>query len=142
MTWTLQPLTFAEIPEIAELEKECFPSPWAEGDYFVQFEVEGTSGFGLWEAGRLIAALVYTPDGDEDIYYIVSLAVRSGYRRLGAATRLLGAMIALGKPLTLHARAGDPAARRLYRGVGFSEVRTEPGFYDDNGDDAVLMLRV
>lgn len=140
MIGTLRRLTFDDIPEIARVGRECPMENWDADDYAEQFEVEGTSGFGIEDAGHLVAALVYTPDA-RDALYVVQLGVVPGHRRRGLATRLLTEVIRLGKPVTLHVRAGNSRARALYRGLGFVDVRTEPKFYRNNGEDAILMLR-
>lgn len=135
-------LTFDDIPALARIEQECFIGGWDADDYALQFEVEGTSGFGFEESGHLVAALVYTP-GDEagGCLYVVSLGVVQAHRRRGLATRLLTEVFRMGRPVALHVRVANDAARSLYRGLGFVDVRTEAGFYTDTGEDAILMLR-
>jgi len=132
-------LTFDDIPALARIEEECFIEGWTADDYAVQFEVEGTSGFGIEDAGQLVAALVYTPG--EGSLYVVSLGVLPTHQRQGLATKLMTQVINLGQPVTLHVRVGNRRARALYRGLGFVDVRTEPGFYGEDGEDAILMLR-
>lgn len=137
---TLRQLSWDDMESLAELEASCFETPWSQEDYEIQFEeVPGTAALGLEHGGRLVAAAVYTP-ADPGLY-VLTLAVHEDYRRRGLATRLVRELVALGKSLTLHVRAGDRGARTLYRGLGFFDVRTESGFYEDNGEDAVLMLR-
>ena len=43
--------------------------------------------------------------------------------------------------LTLEVRAGNLAARELYRKKGFREAGVRKGYYEDNGEDALIMWR-
>lgn len=74
---------------------------------------------------------------------LVGLYVQPTFRRLGAARRLLDAMVghAAGCVILLHATvtASNTAAQALYRQAGFARYGTEPQairvdgqFYDDD----------
>ena len=42
---------------------------------------------------------------------------------------------------TLEVRAGNVAAQALYRKFGFEEAGVRKGYYQDNGEDAIIMWR-
>ena len=42
---------------------------------------------------------------------------------------------------TLEVRTGNEAAKRLYEKFGFKEAGLRKGYYEDNGEDAVIMWR-
>ncbi len=44
-------------------------------------------------------------------------------------------------PLTLEVRTSNPGAIALYDGVAFRSAGVRPRYYQDNGEDAVIMWR-
>jgi ribosomal protein S18 acetylase RimI-like enzyme len=87
--------------------------------------------------------------GDERAH-LVLLAVRPSHRRLGIGQRLLdwlleSARIAGMASIHLELRAGNDAARRFYRAMGFYETVLVPGYYrsgEGRKEGALRMLRV
>ena len=76
--------------------------------------------------------------------HIVVIAVRNDYRRNGIGEGLLISVIELATQLnanivSLEVRASNKVAQALYKKYGFQEVRRRPGYYSDNGEDAILM---
>jgi ribosomal-protein-alanine N-acetyltransferase len=79
-----------------------------------------------------------------DEAHITTMAVLPTHRRTGVATVLLlelrqearrgGARVA-----TLDVRVSNSDAQRLYRAFGFAEVGRRIRYYDDNGEDALVM---
>ena len=91
------------------------------------------AGFGLMEFG-------------EERAHLVLLAVRPAQRRLGIGRRLLDWLVESARTagiasLHLELRAGNEAAQRFYRAMGFDETIVVPGYY--RGREAALrMIRV
>ena len=87
--------------------------------------------------------------GDERAH-LVLLAVRPSHRRLGIGQRLLewlveSARVAGMASIHLELRAGNEAARRFYRAMGFYETVLVPGYYrsgEGRKEGALRMLRV
>lgn len=138
----LRPLTRADLPAAAELERACFSHPWTEE--MLQQE--------LWnEAAVIIVAL--REDGvvlgyaglqtvlDEG--YINNVAVAANVRRQGIADELIAAFVRFGQAklafLTLEVRASNAPAIALYMKHGFAQVGRRRGYYDDPKEDAILM---
>jgi ribosomal-protein-alanine N-acetyltransferase len=49
-------------------------------------------------------------------------------------------MVTLGvTKMTLEVRASNEAALKLYKKLGFASVGARPQYYEDNGEDAVIM---
>lgn len=79
-----------------------------------------------------------------DEAHILKLAVLTPYRRSGIGRKLLAHAIELarGESLTalfLEVRMGNEAARALYLKEGFEIVGMRPRYYQDTGEDALLM---
>ena len=96
------------------------------------------------DRGR-IAGFAVMEFGDERAH-LVLLAVRPAQRRLGIGRRLLEWLVQSARTagiasLHLELRAGNEAAQRIYRAMGFDETIVVPGYY--RGREAALrMIRV
>ena len=86
----------------------------------------------------------------EERAHLVLLAVRPSHRRLGIGQRMLewlldSARVAGMASVHLELRAGNDAARRFYRAMGFYETVLVPGYYrggEGRKEGALKMLRV
>jgi ribosomal protein S18 acetylase RimI-like enzyme len=87
--------------------------------------------------------------GDERAH-LVLLAVRPSHRRSGIGQRLLEWLLESARcagiaSIHLELRAGNDAARRFYRAMGFYETVLVPGYYrsgEGRKEGALRMLRV
>jgi [ribosomal protein S18]-alanine N-acetyltransferase len=87
--------------------------------------------------------------GDERAH-LVLLAVRPSHRRSGVGGRLLEWLLESARcagiaSIHLELRAGNEAARRFYRAMGFYETVLVPGYYrsgEGRKEGALRMLRV
>ncbi len=92
-----------------------------------------------------LAAFAIMEFGDEHAH-LVLLAVRPAYRRRGIARRMVewlieSALTAGIASVHLELRAGNQAARRFYRALGFSETILIPRYYGGN-EGALRMIRM
>jgi ribosomal protein S18 acetylase RimI-like enzyme len=87
--------------------------------------------------------------GDERAH-LVLLAVRPSHRRTGIGQRMLEWLVESARcagiaSIHLELRAGNEAARRFYRAMGFYETVLVPGYYrsgEGRKEGALRMLRV
>ena len=87
--------------------------------------------------------------GDERAH-LVLLAVRPSHRRMGVGQRLFEWLLESARTagmasIHLELRAGNDAARRFYRSMGFYETVLVPGYYrggEGRKEGALRMLRV
>jgi ribosomal-protein-alanine N-acetyltransferase len=106
-------------------------------------------GAGLVEARAAIAGFAIMEFGDERAH-LVLLAVRPSHRRLGIGQRMLEWLLESARAagmasVHLELRAGNDAARRFYRAMGFYETVLVPGYYrggEGRKEGALRMLRV
>jgi ribosomal-protein-alanine N-acetyltransferase len=139
----LAPLTVDDLAEVALIEKASFTTPWPTSAYATELT---TNRLARYIGARIDGALV----GFGGIWlmvdeaHITTMAVLPANRRAGIATVLLlellqearrgGARVA-----TLDVRVSNVEAQRLYRSFGFAEVGRRIRYYDDNGEDALVM---
>jgi len=139
----LAPLTVADLDEVALIENASFTAPWPTSAYTAELT---TNRLARYVGARIDGTLV----GFGGIWlmvdeaHITTMAVLPASRRTGVATVLLlellqearrgGARVA-----TLDVRVSNDEAQRLYRAFGFVEVGRRIRYYDDNGEDALVM---
>ena len=136
------------LEQLLAIEQEAFAEPWTRADY-------------LEEAARPIAHILALVDekGAEDAPLLLAYAgfwqvldeadinnaaVAAAQRGRGYGRQLLQAVLAralnLGcKRLTLEVRPSNAPALALYQSLGFVVCGRRSGYYQDNGEDALLM---
>jgi ribosomal-protein-alanine N-acetyltransferase len=81
----------------------------------------------------------------DTVWHVMNVAVDPDARRLGVATRLLeGLLEHIDEPeprLTLEVRRSNAPAIALYAGLGFLPAGFRRRYYQDNGEDALIMWR-
>lgn len=138
-----------DVPAVHRLEELIFPTPWSLNSYMFELEQNPASHQWVAEArgphGPEIAAyaVCWLLGGDE--FHIANIAVAPGYRRTGLGRRLLQHILAAGAQLgarsaALEVRASNLAAQTLYTQFGFEVVAVRKGYYQDNHEDAWLMV--
>lgn len=132
------------VPQVADLERQCFSLPWTEE--ILQRELENS--LSLW-----LVAL----DGERVVGYIgsqsvldeadmMNLAVDPDHRRQGIGEALLGALeqrlaengIA---QLSLEVRPSNMAAVTLYESHGYQVVGRRPRYYSRPVEDALILRK-
>lgn len=142
MNYRLVPMDKSHLTQIAEIEKECFSSPWTVpmleeelNNLCASFIVaQGEDGAVLGYAGLHVAV---------DEGYIDNIAVREDYRRQGVGQALLGAFMRFGQEklafLTLEVRPSNEPAIQFYMKHGFVQVGRRKNYYTAPREDAILM---
>jgi ribosomal-protein-alanine N-acetyltransferase len=90
----------------------------------------------------VVASIVYwVIEGEAELHWIT---VHPEHRRLGLARRLVDAMLDEARTLqvtrvVLEVRRGNHAAQGLYRALGFTQIGVRAGYYQNDGEDAIVM---
>lgn len=140
----IRTMSRSDVPQILELEKESFASPWSEA--MILLELGGRDAVCLVderEDGRGIAGYLFCSllAGD---WHLIKIAVDAELRRRGHGERLLEALLATIPPdarVTLEVRPSNLGAIRLYDRNGFLLAGRRPRYYADSGEDALIMWR-
>jgi ribosomal-protein-alanine N-acetyltransferase len=81
----------------------------------------------------------------DTIWHLMNISVDPDRRRRGIATALLTSLIERiddpGAQLTLEVRRSNMGAVQLYEGFGFRAAGIRRRYYQDNGEDALIMWR-
>ena len=145
MTYTITLMTYDDIPQVAAIERQCFPDPWSErmlrehldNQCAAALVARGEDGTVLGYGGLLVVL---------DEGYITNIAVRPEYRRQGIAADILKVFenFARGNRLaflTLEVRASNTAARALYEKLGYVQAGVRRNYYEHPREDAIIMTR-
>lgn len=144
MYYQIVPMDRGHIPQIVDLERECFSAPWSEAmltdalfDPQASFIVAEDGEGGVLGYAGLHAVL--------DEGYIDNVAVEPAARKHGVASALLDVFCRFGQAnlafLTLEVRASNTPAIALYQKHGFERVGLRRDYYRQPTEDAVLMTR-
>mgnify|MGYP001371473216 FL=1 len=145
MKYTMEALKPEHLDGLMEIEGASFSMPWSRDTF--EYELEENS----------LAHYFVALDGDRVIGYggfwaivneahITNIAVHPDYRRKGVGNLIVNALmlnaIRMGiTDLTLEVRRSNLGAKGLYEANGFRVEGTRKGYYQDTGEDALIMWR-
>ena len=135
----------SDLDGVMAIEEVSFPTPWSRGMFLEDFPRDFSDT--LVAAGTddevLGYAVCWTIAGES---HLLNIAVHPARRGKGIGRALLSECIrraarAGASLIFLEVRAGNEAAERLYRSMGFVSRGIRKGYYTDTGEDAILLDR-
>jgi ribosomal-protein-alanine N-acetyltransferase len=140
---TLRPLGYADLPQVIAIERRAFPTPWSLAMFVL--ELSKPSGICL-AATRGERIVGYTICSRYDtVWHVMNIAVDPDERRQRIATSLLAELyVRVADPMarfTLEVRRSNQVAIELYERDGFRVSGMRRRYYQDNGEDALIMWR-
>ena len=136
--------TDADLDAIDEIERLSFPAPWPRATFEGELKREWARIDVGRVDGRIVAFNNYWIVTTE--LHILAIATHPELRGRGYGAQLLDhaicQAIATGCSLaTLEVRRSNTAAIALYERAGFKTVHVRARYYQDDGEDALVMLR-
>jgi ribosomal-protein-alanine N-acetyltransferase len=152
-------LAYPDLPEVVAIERRVFPTPWSLAMFVL--ELSKQTGICLAATERVPAASGPDPvDGAADqerlvaylicsrydtVWHVMNLAVDLDRQRMGLASALLAELYARvdddDARFTLEVRRSNLIAIHLYEREGFRAAGVRRRYYQDNGEDALVMWR-
>ena len=144
-TLEIRALAYSDLPAVAAIERQAFPTPWSIAMFVLELSKPG----GMCLAATIDGALVgYTICSRYDnVWHVMNVAVDPALRRRGIASALLSELYARAgdgsgsTQFTLEVRRSNHAAIELYQRDGFRIAGLRRRYYQDNGEDALIMWR-
>lgn len=132
-----------DIDAVHAIECDTFAIPWSRASFEHDIKENPCARYLVLRRGEEILGyagmwLVL------DEAHITNVAIRRDERGKGLGRMLMTALIRLAADsgmqwMGLEVRAGNEAAQNLYRSLGFFRIGKRPRYYEDNGEDAILM---
>ena len=131
-----------DIPEVSEIEKLSFPSPWSSNIFSSELEKGSFAFYHVLEyRDRLVGYGGYWRIKNEA--HLVTFAIHPSFRRRGLGAKLLEQLLKDAQDqsldtITLEVRDSNLAAQRFYERFGFKKIAVRPHYYSDTDEDAIV----
>jgi ribosomal-protein-alanine N-acetyltransferase len=136
-------LTYADLPQVIAIERRAFPTPWSLAMFVLELSKPGGICLAARRDGSLAGYLICSRY--DTVWHIMNVAVDPARRRTGVATSLLLELFERvgddNARFTLEVRTSNAPAIELYERFGFRTAGTRRRYYQDNGEDALIMWR-
>jgi [ribosomal protein S18]-alanine N-acetyltransferase len=148
---TVKPISVDEIESIVILDRLCFGGLWSIDSYRRELTNDNSHFLGVSidkslepETSGIIGFGCFWAILDEA--HITLLGVHPQYQRQGLGKLLLGALLDKARSIemaraTLEVRASNQGAIDLYERFGFQTVGRRKKYYQDTGEDGIIMWR-
>ncbi|MBV9536592.1 MAG: ribosomal protein S18-alanine N-acetyltransferase [Solirubrobacterales bacterium] len=164
-TTAIRPLTYSDLPQVLAIERRSFPTPWSLSMFVLELSRPSSVCLAVTEEDReahrgrsdaivrvmpgrssqhrLLGYLICARYASD--WHIMNIAVDPSARRRGIATALLEELFAragTNSAYTLEVRTSNGAAIALYERFGFRGEGVRKRYYQDTGEDALIMWRL
>ncbi len=136
-------MKMTDLDDVMEIEEMAFSMPWSRWMFERELSYKDNSHFLVVRSGaKLMGYIGFWLLEDEA--HIVTIAVRSDFRRRGIGGILIASALNLAVSLgaekaTLEVRVSNIPAQNLYYRLGFEIAAIRREFYSDTGEDAYVM---
>lgn len=136
-------LTFSDLPDVMDIERQSFPSPWSLAMFVLEMSKPTSICLASVAVGEKLAGYLICSRFD-DVWHIMNLAVAPSMRRRRIASSLLDRLFDLTEGrlkgrYTLEVRVSNIAAIQMYGSLGFRSAGVRKRYYQNEGEDALIM---
>jgi len=137
-------MTIADLDAVAAIEEATFPTPWSKDSFRQELERNVAARYLVAEKdGQVIGYAGAWVILDES--HITNIAIEESQRGNGYGRVLTQALIQylanLGAAYaTLEVRKSNIRAQNLYKSLGFIQLGVRKRYYEDNQEDALIMV--
>jgi ribosomal-protein-alanine N-acetyltransferase len=144
---TIRSLGYSDLPQVIAIERRAFPTPWSLAMFVLELSKPSSICLAAVEGdgsarGPLVGYLVCSRYADA--WHLMNIAVDPPFRRRGIGAALLARLLeqaGADAAYTLEVRPSNRPAIELYQRFGFRSAGMRPRYYQDTGEDAVIMWR-
>jgi ribosomal-protein-alanine N-acetyltransferase len=139
-------LTYADLPQVIAIERRAFPAAWSLAMFVL--ELSKPSGICLAAVdGKTVLGYLICSRYDI-VWHVMNVAVDPPLQGRGIGSALIERLLAevdgegaKSSRYTLEVRQSNTPAIRLYERFGFRAAGLRRRYYQDNGEDALIMWR-
>ena len=133
-------LAYSDLPAVISIERRSFPTPWSLAMFVLELSKPSGICLAATDGDELLGYLVCSRY--DQVWHLMNVAVAPERRRAGVARGLIARLVeeSGGKlPFTLEVRVSNRPAIAMYERLGFRSAGVRPRYYQDNGEDALIM---
>jgi ribosomal-protein-alanine N-acetyltransferase len=137
---SIRRLAYSDLPAVISIERRSFPTPWSLAMFVLELSKPSGICLAATEDDELLGYLVCSRY--DQVWHLMNVAVAPEQRRRGVARRLISKLVEEGGgklPFTLEVRVSNHPAIAMYERLGFRSAGVRPRYYQDNGEDALIM---
>ncbi len=141
-TLEIRRLVFADLPNVIAIERRAFPTPWSLAMFVLELSKSEGICLAALRDGQLAGYTICSRF--DQVWHIMNVSVDPDLQRRGIATAMIDEILRrVGDraQITLEVRPTNAPALALYERFGFLSAGTRARYYQDNGEDAVIMWR-
>jgi len=133
-----------DVDAVADIEKATFARPWSRDSFRQELTRNAVARYLVAEEnGNILGYAGAWVILDES--HITNIAVREDARGRGLGKKLTAELLQILSNLgasyaTLEVRVSNEQAQNLYKSLGFVSVGKRKRYYEDNNEDAYLMV--
>jgi ribosomal-protein-alanine N-acetyltransferase len=136
-------LLYTDLPQVIAIERRVFPTPWSLAMFVLELSKQTGICLAAVSGRKLIGYLICARY--DTVWHLMNLAIDADQQRNGIATALLAELYERVEDddarFTLEVRRSNVIAIRLYEREGFRAAGMRRRYYQDNGEDALVMWR-
>jgi ribosomal-protein-alanine N-acetyltransferase len=135
-------LTYADLPRVVAIERASFPAPWSLAMFVLELSKPGGICLAAVQDDDIAGYLVCSRY--DAVWHLMNVAVAPERRRDGIGSALVQAMLdrlPARAQVTLEVRRSNAGAIAMYERFDFRAAGVRRRYYQDNGEDALIMWR-
>jgi ribosomal-protein-alanine N-acetyltransferase len=136
-------LVYPDLPHVMAIERRVYPTPWSLAMFVLELSKQSGICLAAVCQRRLVGYLICSRY--DTVWHVMNLAVDADRQGMGLASALLVDLYARVDDeharFTLEVRRSNTVAIHLYEREGFRAAGLRRRYYQDNGEDALVMWR-
>jgi [ribosomal protein S18]-alanine N-acetyltransferase len=136
-------LGYPDLPQVIAIERRVFPTPWSLAMFVLELSKQSGICLAAVAGQRLVGYMICSRY--DTVWHVMNIAVDSDRQHTGLGSALLAELYErvddADARFTLEVRRSNTVAIHLYEREGFRAAGIRRRYYQDNGEDALVMWR-
>ena len=139
----IRSLDYTDLPNVMEIERQIFPTPWSMAMFVLELSKSGGICLAAESESKLVGYLICARY--DTVWHVMNVSVDPRRQNSGVASAMLAELYRrvddADAHFTLEVRPSNAVAIHLYEREGFRAAGLRRRYYQDNGEDALVMWR-